>query len=130
MKIGNGRRNLHSIHYNHTWKLVTFSKDVKPITNKWVVKAKFATDGKVEKLKEHLVALAYEQQKGLDFDEMFVLVVKWGINQTMVAIVQQHWEVKHLNVKITFLNGDIQEQVYIIQPQRLVEFAHEDKICL
>jgi hypothetical protein len=84
----------------------------------------------VEKLKEHLVALAYEQQKGLDFDEMFVLVIKWGINQTMVAIVQQHWEVKHLNVKITFLNGDIQEQVYIIQPQRLVEFAHEDKICL
>jgi hypothetical protein len=38
--------------------------------------------------------------------------------------------VKHLNIKITFLNGDIQEQVYMIQPQGFVEFGHEDKVCL
>jgi hypothetical protein len=90
MKIRNGRKNLHSIHYNHTWKLVTFPKDVKPITNKWVFKIRFARDGKVEKLKEHLVAQGYEQQKGLDFDEMFALVVKWGTNQTILAIVERH----------------------------------------
>jgi histone deacetylase 1/2 len=109
---------------------VTFPKDVKPITNKWVFKTKFATYGKVVKLKDHLVAQGYEQQKGFDFDEMFVLVVKWGTIQTMVAVVERHWEVKHLNVKITFISGDIQEQVYMIQPQGFVEFAHEDKICL
>jgi hypothetical protein len=54
----------------------------------------------MENLKDHLVVQGYEPQKALDFDEMFVLVVKWGTIQTMVAIVeQQHWEVKHLNVK-------------------------------
>ncbi len=37
---------------------------------------------------------------------------------------------KHLNVKITFLNGDIQEQVYMIQPQGFVDFGHENKVCL
>jgi hypothetical protein len=110
---------------------VTFPRNVKPITNKWVFKTKFATDGKVEKLKDHLVAQRYEQQKGLDFNEMFVLVVKWGTIQTMVTIVaQRHWEVKHLNVKTTFLNGYIQEQVYMIQLQGFVELCHEDKICL
>jgi hypothetical protein len=59
-----------------TWKLVTFPKNVKPITNKWVFKTKFATNGKVENLKDHLVVQGYEPQKALDFDEMFVLVVK------------------------------------------------------
>ncbi len=55
---------------------MTFPRDVKPITNKWVFKTKFAIDGKVEKLKDHLVAQGYEQQKDLDFNEMFALVVK------------------------------------------------------
>jgi len=96
---------------------MTFPRDVKPITNKWVFKTKFVTDGKVEKLKDHLVAQGYEQQKGLDFSEMFALVVKWGTIQTTVAIVaQRHWEVKHLNAKTAFLNENIQEQVYMIQP--------------
>jgi hypothetical protein len=55
---------------------VTFPKDVKPITNKWVFKNKFVTSGKVEKLMDHLVAQGYEQQKDLNFNEMFALVVK------------------------------------------------------
>jgi hypothetical protein len=55
---------------------VTFPKNVKPITTKWVFKTKFATNQKVENLKDHLVVQGYEPEKALDFDEMFALVVK------------------------------------------------------
>jgi hypothetical protein len=53
--------------------------------------------------------------EGLDYENMFVHVVKWGILRTLVTLIAQYkWRLSHLDVKITFLNGKLKEEVYLV----------------
>lgn len=85
---------------------------------------------KPAKLKARLIAYGFQQIKSLDYDETFVLVVKWGTRRTIVALAtHKGWEVSQLDVKTTFLNRELKEEVYMVQPKVFVHLGEEGKVC-
>ncbi|TYJ98142.1 putative gag-pol polyprotein, identical [Cucumis melo var. makuwa] len=83
---------------------------------KWVYKTKFAADGSLEKHKARLVAKGYAQQHGIDFEEIFSSVARFETMRIVLALAaQQQWSVYQFDVKSAFLNGELQEEVYVEQ---------------
>lgn len=108
---------LESIEQNNTWELVDHSNGKKVIGLKWVYKTKLDSEGKVQKFKARLVAKGYTQQSGVDFDEVFAPVAPMETVRVLFALAAKlDWPVYHFDVKSAFLNGVLQEEVYVEQP--------------
>ena len=115
----NGEYN--SIMRNKTWELVELTKDKVPIGSKWLFKSKLKVDGSIDKFKERLVAKGYSQQEGIDFEETYAPVAKLNTIRLLVALATKHnWRIHQLDVKTAFLNGDLKEEVYLVQPEGFV----------
>ena len=75
-------------------------------------------DGNVQKHKARMVARGFTQQPGIDLNETFAPVARMDTVRTVLAIVAQNkWHVHQMDVKSTFLNGYIEEEVYVERPQ-------------
>ena len=119
-----------SIHKNHTWDLVELPSGKSIVSNKWVYTIKCKADGTPQRYKARLVARGYEQQHGIDYEETFAPVVKWGTIRTLVALAAfQGWKLFHMDVITAFLNGDLEGEVYISQPQGFVLPGQEHLVC-
>lgn len=109
---------LDSLHKNSTWDLVRLPEGRKPIKNKWVFKVKRRTDGSVERYKARLVACGYSQKEGIDYKETFSPVVRLESVRILLAIVaRDDLELMHFDVKTAFLNGMLEEEIYMDQPR-------------
>ena len=96
--------------------------DHKPIGLKWVFKVKKDPAGNIVIYKTRLVAKGYAQIQGVDYDEVFAPVARLEIVRILLSLAAQgEWEVHHMNVKSAFLNGDLQEEVYVMQPPGFVD---------
>ncbi|TYK28116.1 Zinc finger, CCHC-type [Cucumis melo var. makuwa] len=96
---------------------------------KWVYKTKFAADGSLEKHKARLVVKGYAQQHGIDFEETFSPVARFKTMRIVLALpAQQQWPVYQFDVKSAFLNGELQEEVYVEQPEGFVKKNSEEKV--
>jgi hypothetical protein len=105
---------------NEAWDLVELPTGRKAIGNKWVFKKKLNAEGKVEKYKAWLVAKGYSQVEGIDFGEIFSLVSKLtSIRFLLSVVVAFDFEVEQMDVKTTFLHGDLEEEIYMKQPKDL-----------
>jgi hypothetical protein len=101
----------------------------KPIGLKWVYKFKKDVSGMVVKHKARLVAKGYVQREGIDFDEVFTPVARLDSVRLLLALAaQEGWLVHHLDVKSAFLNGDLQEEVYVVQPPEFVVEGQEHRV--
>ena len=90
----------------------------KPIGSKWVFKKKLNAAGKVEKYKAQLVAKGYSQVEGIDFDEIFSPVAKMTSIRFLLSLATTFdLEVEQMDVKTTFLHGDLNEEIYMKQPK-------------
>lgn len=108
---------LDSIHRNRTWDIVHLPRDRKPIATKWIYRVKTHADGSVDKLKARLVAKGFQQKPGQDFTETFAPVVKWNTLRSIVALAAHNsWNIYHLDVKTAFLNGEIEEDIFVSLP--------------
>jgi hypothetical protein len=88
----------------------TSSKGRKIVRCKWVYRTKYASDGSVEIHKTRLVAKVFSQVEGIDYNETFAHVAKMNSICLVLALVSSHKkEVHHMDVKSTFLHGDLQE---------------------
>jgi hypothetical protein len=106
-----------SIEKNKTWNLVHLRANKNPITVKWIYKLKHHPDGSIAKYKARLVAKGFLQKHGIDFTEIFALVARLETVRLVVAIANHFdWEFVQLDVKSAFLNGTLEEEVYIEQP--------------
>jgi transposase InsO family protein len=118
-----------SIEASGTWELVDPPRRVKPIGLKWVYKTKKDATGVITKHKARLVAKGYVQQQGIDFEEVFAPVARLESVRLLLAhAASQGWAVHHMDVKSAFLNGVLQEQVYVEQPPGFVLRGHENKV--
>ena len=99
---------------NNTWQLVDCPQHVKPIGCKWVYRIKYKKNGDIDKYKARLVAKGFAQQEGIDYEETFAPTAKWNtIRLTLALAAQKGWKVHQMDVKSAFLNGDLQEDVYM-----------------
>ena len=89
-------------------------KGHKAIGLKWVYKVKRDPEGNVVKHKARLVAKGYAQRHGVDYEEVFAPVARLETVRLILALAASgKWEVHHMDVKSAFLNGELQEQVYV-----------------
>lgn len=108
---------LKSIYKNNTWDIVLLPPGRTAIATKWIYKVKHNADGSISKLKARLVAKGYQQKQGTDYTETFAPVIKWNTLRTVIAIAAYRgWKVYHLDVKTAFLNGRIDEEIYVKPP--------------
>ncbi|KAG8472415.1 hypothetical protein CXB51_035361 [Gossypium anomalum] len=108
-----------SIHKNRTWDLMKLHKGKKVIRCKWVFKKKEGTLGVEEpSYKVRLVAKGYNQIPGVGFIDVFSPVVKHSSIRALLGIVAMHdLELEQLDVKTAFLHGELEEDIYMQQPE-------------
>jgi len=100
-----------------TWKLVPLPPRKRAITSKWIFNVKPGINGQGSRYKARLVARGFEQQQGCDFSETFALVAKFNTIKSIIAPASSKgWDINHFDVKTTFLNGKLREEVYLTQP--------------
>jgi hypothetical protein len=120
---------LASIEENDSWTLTDLPPGHHPIGLKWVFKTNKDAAGVVVKHKARLVAKGYVQREGVDFDDVFAPVARLDSVRLLVAVAaHQGWQLHHLDIKSTFLNGDLQEEVYVGQPPGFAQAAGEHKV--
>ena len=113
---------LQSITDNKTWSLAELPRGHHAIGLKWVYKVKRDENGNIVKYKARLVAKGYIQCPGIDFEEVFAPVARLESVRLLLAIAAHHgWGVHHMDVKSAFLNGDLQEVVYVQQPPGFID---------
>ena len=95
-------------------ELVDVPKDKDVISVKWIYKTKQDVDRNVQKYKARMVARGFTHQPNIDFNETFALVAHMDTVRTILAIAAQNkWHVIQMDVKSEFLNGYLEEKVYV-----------------
>ena len=118
-----------SIVANKTWRLTELPAGHKAIGLKWVYKLKRDAGGNVQKHKACLVAKGFVQKQGVDFEEVFAPVARLESVRLLVALAaHEGWRVHHMDVKSAFLNGDLKEEVYVMQPPGYAIDGEEHKV--
>nr|CAN67941.1 hypothetical protein VITISV_033155 [Vitis vinifera] len=124
------RDEMQSMSDNDVWELVDLPKGYKPIGCKWVFKTKRDNKGNVERYKARLVAKGYTQRKDIDFTETFSPVsTKDSFRLVMALVAHFELELHQTDVKTTFLNDDLSEEVYMSQPEGFKENGKENMVC-
>lgn len=114
---------------NDTWELVDLPKGKEVIGVKWIYKTKRIIDRKIEQNKARLVVKGYKQKHGRDYAETFVLVTRMETTCTLSLIAAKNkWKVYQMDVKSTFLNGVLKDEVYVAQPLGYEVEGEEDKV--
>ena len=120
-----------ALQHNGTWQLVPRPRNANVISGKWIFKNKYYANGSLERRKARWVVRGFSQRPGLDFDQTFSLVVKQATNCTVLHLAAAcDWPVHQLDIKNTFLHGDLTETMYYQQPASFVDKAHPDDVCL
>ncbi len=106
---------------NNTWTLVPLLAGRKPVSCKWVFKIKQGVNGEVEGYKSKLVARGFTQTYKVDYNETFAPVAKFTSICCILALTAfEDTKIHQMDVKMTFLNGELEEEIYMEQPQGFV----------
>ena len=121
---------MESMYSNSVWSLVKAPKGVKPIECKWIYKRKIRPDGKVETFKARLVAKCYTQKEGIDYEETFSPVAMLKSILILLAVTASlDYEIWQMDIKTTFLNDSLEEDIYMQQPERFIARGQEHMAC-
>ncbi|KAK1609635.1 hypothetical protein QYE76_033308 [Lolium multiflorum] len=119
-----------SMYDNKVWTLVDLPDSRKAVENKWIFKRKTDADGNITVYKARLIAKGFRQIQGVDYDETFSPVAKLKSVRILLAIAAFFdYEIWQMDVKTAFLNGDIEEELYMVQPKGFVDPKNADKVC-
>ncbi|KAK9083162.1 hypothetical protein Scep_029633 [Stephania cephalantha] len=121
---------LKSMDDNKVWELVELPEGAKQVGCKWVFKTKRDSHGNIERHKARLVAKCYNQKDGIDYKETFSPVSKKDSLRIIMALVAHYnLELHQMDVKTAFLNGDLEEEVYMDQPEGFLTTGKENLVC-
>jgi len=116
---------INSIEHNDIWDLVELSKGCKRVGYKWLFKTKHHSHDNLERYKARLIAKGFTHKDDIDYKETFSLVLQKDSFRIIMALVSHcDLELHQKNVKTVFLNGDLEENVYMDQ---LIGFLVEGK---
>ncbi|UYV81386.1 hypothetical protein LAZ67_20001014 [Cordylochernes scorpioides] len=109
---------MNSLTENDVYECTTLPPGQKPIDCKWVLKTKLNSKGEITRYKARLVAKGFAQKKGIDYEETFSPVARHDTIRTLLAIAaNEDLKLVQFDIKTAFLYGDLQDQIYIKQPE-------------
>ncbi|GKC41215.1 retrovirus-related pol polyprotein from transposon TNT 1-94, partial [Tanacetum coccineum] len=116
---------IHEFDQLEVWELVPRPVNLMVIALKWIYKVKLDEYGDVLKNKARLVAKGYRQEKGINFEESFALVARIEDIRSFIAnAASKNMVIYQMDVKTAFLNGDLQEEVFVSQPEGFEDPEH------
>ena len=102
-----------SLHKNNTYELMELSKGKRVLKNKWELKRKPEPNISQPRYKARLVVKSFSQKKDIDFEEIFSPVVKMSSIRVVLGLAtSMNLKIEQLDVKTTFLHGDLEEEIY------------------
>ncbi|KAG7552168.1 Integrase catalytic core [Arabidopsis thaliana x Arabidopsis arenosa] len=108
---------IEALESTNTWSVCSLPDGKKPIGCKWVFKVKLNADGSLERFKARLVAKGYTQKEGEDYGDTFSPVAKMTTVKTLLSVAAaKEWSLHQLDISNAFLNGDLNEEIYISLP--------------
>jgi transposase InsO family protein len=124
------QKELKSIADNATWNLVPMPKGHQAVDTRWIFKVKYHADGSIECYKAHFVAKGYSQIFGIDYNATYALVVCMEAMQYLLAFAVLNGFAVHLmDVATAFLHADVDEEIYVQQPEGFILDQHPDFVC-
>ena len=122
---------IESLHKNNTWSLTKLPKGKRPLRCKWIYKKKDGIPGVEDpRCKARLVVKGFYQKEGIDFNEIFSPVVRHTSIRVLLAFVALFdLELEQLDVKTAFLHGELEEEIYMDQPEGFVVPGKEHLVC-
>jgi hypothetical protein len=120
---------LNQFERSEVWDLVPRPENVNVIGTKWVYKNKSDENGTITRNKARLVAQGYTQVEGLDFEETFAPVARLESIRLLLGVACiLKFKLYQMDVKSAFLNGYLQEEVYVEQPKGFVDSEHPNYV--
>jgi hypothetical protein len=124
------RSEMDTIMSNETWEVVERPYGCKPIGSKWVFKKKLRPDGTIERFKVGLVIKGYSQKEGENFFDTYSPVARLTTIYVLLSLAASHGLLVHqMDGKTTFLNGELDEEIYMEQPTGFVANSQEGMVC-
>nr|GEY76692.1 zinc finger, CCHC-type [Tanacetum cinerariifolium] len=118
-----------SIMDNNTWVLSDLPPGCKPLGCKWIFKKKMKVDGIIDKFKARLVIQGFRQKEGIDYFDTYAPVARITTIRLLLALAAIHNLVIHqVDVNTSFLNGDLDEEVYMKQLEGFFMPSNEHKV--
>ncbi|KAA0066280.1 gag/pol protein [Cucumis melo var. makuwa] len=118
---------MESMYFNSVWELVDLPEE--PIGYKWIYKRKRDSTGKVQTVKARLVAKGYTEREGVDYEETFSPVTMLKSIRILLFIATFYdYEIWKMDVKTAFLNVNLEESIFMSQPEGLITQGHEKKV--
>ena len=119
-----------SLMENGTWQLVPQPPDRKLVSCKWLLRKKFNADGSISRYKARLVARGFSQVPGMDYNETFSPVLRMTSFRALLATAAQlHLLVHQMDVRTTFLHGNLHEEIYMEQPPGYISQDYPNYVC-
>ncbi|KAL5810306.1 hypothetical protein ACOSQ4_026874 [Xanthoceras sorbifolium] len=123
------RDEMDSLMSNQTWELAELPPGKKALHNKWVFRIKEEHNGN-KRYKARMVVKGFQQKEGIDYNEIFSPVVKLTTIRLVLKIVAaENLHLEQLDVKTAFLYGDLEEEIYMRQPEGFKEAGKENLVC-
>ncbi|GJS87283.1 calcineurin B-like protein 4 [Tanacetum coccineum] len=117
-----------SILQKHAWELVGLLSGCKPLGYKWIIKKKMKVDGTIDKYKARLTIKGFRQQEGLYYFDTYSTRIT-PIKMILAIVALRNCKVHQMDVKMTFLNGDLEKVLYMNQPEGFMAPRLESKVC-
>ena len=115
---------------NDTWDLVPPPEGKNIVGSRWVLKVKRDENGCIDRFKARLVAQGYSQVKGVDYDEVFSPVARYTSVRSLLALANEHdLEIHQMDVKTAFLNGSLDCEIFMSQPEGFVDPDKPSHVC-
>lgn len=115
---------------NGTWEITSLPSGKKPVGCKWIFSMKYNADGSVNRYKARLVAKGFTQSYGVDYEETFAPVAKLNSVRVILSLAANlDWPLHQLDIKNAFLNGDLEEEVYMQIPPGLESSSTANMVC-
>jgi hypothetical protein len=119
-----------SIMKNDVWEVVPRPEEKSVVGSRWIYKIKHVADGSVDKFKARFVAKGFSQKEGIDFSETFAPVERYSSIRAVISIAAElGWQIHQMDVKTTFLNGVIEEEIYIERPEGFEVHSRASHVC-
>ena len=102
----------------------------KSLGYKWIFKRKLKVDGSIDKYKARFVVKVYKQKEGVDYFDTYSPITRITSIRMLIAIAAlNNLEIHQMDVKKTFLNGELNEEIYMEQPEGFIVPSQEKKVC-